>query len=168
MIFRCSVTSIGDRAFSSCSSLQTINVDSDNTAYKSDNGILFDKDGKTIVCYPAGKGSYTIPDGVTTIGKYAFEGYSNLETIVLEKVQNINNYAFYGSGLTSITVPSSVTSIGDKAFYNCPSLFQITIQKTKDAITGEPWGGNKVISGNMVVNKKPTVSVTWTGDTGNQ
>ena len=45
--------------------------------------------------------SVYIENGITSIGKYAFSGCSNL---------------------TSITIPVSVTQIGDGAFYNCTNL----------------------------------------------
>ena len=48
----------------------------------------------------------TIPDSVTTIGKYAFRNCT---------------------GLTSVTIPDSVTSIGNSAFYGCHGLETVTI-----------------------------------------
>lgn len=142
-----SVKTIDFNPFSSCTYLKSISVDSDNTAYKNDdNGVLFKKDGKTIVSYPAGKSneSYTIPDGVTTIVSYAFGGCSNLKTINLNQVTNIEHNAFNGSGLASIIIPSSVTTIGVDAFKNCANLSEINIQKTEGDITGAPWGAPNV------------------------
>ena len=51
-----------------------------------------------------------IPDGVTSIGNYAFR---------------------YCNSLESITIPDSVTSIGDYVFYNCRLLTDITYEGTK-------------------------------------
>ncbi|MDR0958624.1 MAG: leucine-rich repeat domain-containing protein, partial [Clostridiales bacterium] len=50
-----SVTSIGDAAFANCGSLSYISVDSNNQYYKSIDGVLFNKAGTTLICYPAGK-----------------------------------------------------------------------------------------------------------------
>ena len=50
------VTSIGGWAFSICSSLESISVDTDNPAYASDNGVLFNKDFSTIIQVPTAKG----------------------------------------------------------------------------------------------------------------
>jgi hypothetical protein len=42
-----SVTSIGGFAFSDCTSLEYIEVDDNNVCYKSIDGVLYTKDGKT-------------------------------------------------------------------------------------------------------------------------
>ena len=68
-----SVTSIGVGAFADCTGVTAIEVDNANPSYLSENGVLFDKEKKTLICYPAGKsGSYIIPNSVTSIGNYAF------------------------------------------------------------------------------------------------
>ena len=68
-----SVTSIGDWAFWRCSGLKSVNVDANNPAYASVDGVLFNKKGSVLVVYPAGKtGFYTIPNSVTSIGLGAF------------------------------------------------------------------------------------------------
>ena len=97
-----SVTSIGGEvAFDLCGSLTNIAVNAANPNYSSTNGVLFDKDQATLIQYPNGltNSSYTIPNSVTYIGAYAFDGTS----------------------LTSVTIGNSVTSIGDYAFVGCPS-----------------------------------------------
>ena len=68
-----SVTYIGNDAFFDCSNLTDINVESTNSKYSSENGVLFNKDKTTIICYPAGKTDtiYTIPNTVTSIGSNA-------------------------------------------------------------------------------------------------
>ena len=68
------MTSIGEGAFSGCSSLTEISVAEDNTVYTSENGVLFDKAKTALLTYPAGKpkAEYVIPDSVTRIGTYAF------------------------------------------------------------------------------------------------
>ena len=103
-----SVTSIGNYAFYNCTSLTNITIVEDNTVYCSVDGVLFSKDMKTLIVYPAGKTDkeYVIPSGVTEIGSSAFA---------------------YCTSLTSVTIPNSVTSIGNYAFYNCTSLTNITV-----------------------------------------
>ena len=49
------VTSIGEGTFGACTSLTEIIVDSNNKSYVSKDGILFNKDMETIICYPGGK-----------------------------------------------------------------------------------------------------------------
>ena len=71
-----SVTSIDENPFSGCDNLSDIIVEANNQNYSSLDGVLFDKNMKTIICYPGGKSdtTYTIPAGVTTIGDRAFKG----------------------------------------------------------------------------------------------
>ena len=101
-----SVTSIGDKAFNGCEALTAIHVENGNTAYCSENGVLFNIDKTTLIHYPNSKEetSITIPNDVTSIESMAFAGCSTL---------------------TQITIPNSVTSIGDNAFYGCKALSQI-------------------------------------------
>ena len=126
-----SVTSIGSPAFSGCSNLNQINVDTANTKFSSVNGVLFNKDKTELIRYPEGKTdtSYAIPNSVTSIDRYAFEGCSKLTSITIpDSVTSIGSSAFSDcSSLTSITIPDSVTSIGGWAFDGCKGLTSITI-----------------------------------------
>ena len=98
-----SVTSIGYRAFRYCSKLAEIKVSGNNTAYQSIDSNLYSKDGKTLIQYAIGKTAteFVIPEGVTTIGVYAFSSCD---------------------GLTSVVIGDSVTAIGYSAFSDCYSL----------------------------------------------
>ncbi len=80
--------------------------------------------------------SLTIPSSVTSIGKSAFSGCSGLTSLAIPgSVTSIGDYAFWGcSGLTSLTIPSSVTSIGDDAFSGCSGLTSLTIPSSVTSI----------------------------------
>src|SRR5208337_504915 len=118
-----SVTSIGDYAFSGCTSLTGITVEALNSAYVGVDGVLFDKSRTTLIQYPVGQTgtSYTIPNSVTSIGDYAFGWCSNLTSITIpDSVTSLGDFAFpYCTSLSSITIPDSVTSIGGFAFQYC-------------------------------------------------
>jgi Leucine-rich repeat (LRR) protein len=135
-----SVTSIDGSAFSDCDKLLYIDVDSNNEFYKDIDGVLFNKVGDTIISYPAGKAkadsAYNIPDNVTSIGNYAFDGCSRLTSVTIpNSVTTIGNYAFDGcSRLTSVTIPNGVTSIGSYAFSGCSSLTNVTIPDSVTSI----------------------------------
>ena len=77
-----------------------------------------------------------IEEGVTGIGRSAFDGCGNLTNITIpSSVTSIGSYAFYGcSNLKNITIPSSVTIIGYSAFSGCSSLANITIPNSVTSI----------------------------------
>ena len=116
---------LGFGAFLNCKNLTQIKVSDKNNFFCSVNGVLFSKDKTKIVCYPTGiSGSYTIPDGVTTIGMTAFEWQKKLSSVTIpDSVTTIENYAFQGCAvLTEVTIPDHVVSIGDSAFSGCSEL----------------------------------------------
>jgi len=106
------------RSFYSCRSLTSINVDPQNSAYMSVDGVLFTKSGETLISYPTVRsGAYEIPPTVTTIGAGAFASCKGLASVTIPpSVTIIEELAFAASGLNSVTVPASVTDIGEKAF----------------------------------------------------
>ncbi len=92
-----SVTTIASPCFIDCNKLTAIHVDAASPYYTSIDGIVFSKDGKTLITYPVDKpgNNYVIPASVTNIGDFAFA----------------NN-----KQLGSVTVPATVTSIGYESF----------------------------------------------------
>ena len=99
-----------------------------------------------------------IPDYVTSIGNYAFNGCSGLTSVTIgSSVTSIGNYAFrYCSGLTSVTIGNSVTSIGESAFYNCRGLTSVTIPDSVTTIDSQAFNGCSGIESLVVTtgNKK--------------
>ena len=140
-----SVTSIGSSAFAYCTGLTSITADEYNKNYKSIDGNLYTEDGKTLIQYAIGKtdSSFTIPDGVTSIGDYAFYNCDSLTCITIaENVTSIGDCAFYDcDSLTSVTIPDSVTSIGSSAFWYCTSLTSITIPDSVTSIGEDAFYG---------------------------
>ena len=69
-----SVTSIGEQVFMGCQGLNRINVENYNTNYSSVDGVLFNKNQTTLICYPGGKMeiTYIVPVGVINIRDGAF------------------------------------------------------------------------------------------------
>lgn len=128
-----SVTSIDTGVFYKCTSLKEIIVNENNTAYSSDNGLLFNKAKTELLGYPTGKAekSVVVPDGVTSIGVAAF-GDVGIENIILPNgLTNIDKYAFSRcASLKSVVIPEGVKSIGDFAFCDCSSLTSIVIPES--------------------------------------
>ena len=81
-----SVISIGEKAFAECLSLTAINVSGANAMYASEEGVLFDREMTSIICYPSGRAnrSYTIPISVERIDAMAFSSCKNLREIAYE------------------------------------------------------------------------------------
>ena len=92
--------------------------------------------------------NYTYP--VTSVGTSAFEGCSNLESVVLpSSVTSIGTDAFYGCvRLESVNLEEGLTNINLRAFYNC-KLDTIVIPSTVTSI------GNGAFKGN------PTKAIVW-------
>ena len=140
-----SVTSIMDGAFSPCANLKEISVASDNTKYKSENGFLLSKDGKTLICGFNVDGDVTIPDGVRTIGDYAFYGCSGLTSVTIpNSVTSIGQYAFaYCQNLVSASLPARLKSAVEKGnvFVECSSSLQIVYRSSG----GGSWSGDQFV-----------------------
>jgi len=132
-----SVVSIGMNPFAMCDNFQSVETAPGNPAYTSMDGVLFDKQLQSLVCYPrAREGTYSIPDGVTHICHYAFAFCNGLTGVVIpDSVASIGDKAFMTcSGLTSIAIPDSVTSIGNSAFFSCTKLTDMTLPKSVTSI----------------------------------
>lgn len=77
-----------------------------------------------------------IPSSITSIGTSAFNGCTSLAAVTLpEGLQSIGVAAFRNcSALTSIDIPASVTSIGKSTFDGCTSLAAATLPEGLQSI----------------------------------
>ena len=121
------ITEISDNAFYDCSGLTSVHI-SDLEAWCK---IFFAKAASNPLCYAhhlflngTEITDLVIPNNVTTIKQFAFNGCSGITTITIPKgVTSIGDMAFNNcGGLTSVTIPSSLTSLKSSAFRNCSSL----------------------------------------------
>lgn len=139
------VASIGENIFN-CTSLSGITVDESNQHYKSIDGNLYTKDGKTLVKYAAAKAdsSFVIPEGVEIIGDKAFANCRNLSTVTFsDGVKVIGKDVFENClYLFSVTIPSSVTTIGDNAFKDFRTLRYVYYAGTEEQWASISIGSN--------------------------
>ncbi|MGN0613453.1 MAG: leucine-rich repeat protein [Porcipelethomonas sp.] len=121
------VREIEDDAFDDSTSLISINVDSQNSYFAADDGILFNKNGSKLICFPSAKAatSYNIPAAVKEVGANAFANCAKM---------------------SKVTIPSSVTSIGDYAFYNCESLAEIDIPSSVESVGNGAFWGTEILN----------------------
>ena len=111
-----SVTDIGSNPFSACKKIISIQVSPKHPTLAAIGGVLFRKADRCLISYPGGleETDYAVPEGIQTIGDYAFYGCSPLKQIVIpESVKSIGSHAFQRcAGLREITIPGGVESIG--------------------------------------------------------
>ena len=124
-----SVTYIGLAAFQNCLSLSSIVVEANNMKYDSRNNcnaIIETTSNKLIL----GCKNTIIPNGVEIISGKAFSNCIGLTSIVIpNSITSIQSFAFYGCiNLTSIEIPNSVTSIGEQIFDGCIGLTRIVVE----------------------------------------
>ena len=145
-----SVSSIGGGAFMDCSSLVAFAVDEANTAYSSADGVLFDLFQNVLIQFPSGKtGSYMVPDTVSDIYYYAFNGCTSLTSITIpESVTSIGGSAFHGcSNLISVKIPDSITNIEQETFADCVKLSSVTIGDNVFSIGDGAFSGCSKLTG---------------------
>lgn len=146
------VRTIGSRAFGGFT-IREFTVAEDNNYFCADDGILYNKAKTTLVQYPrfksSGVTSFSVPDGVKTIGTYAFTDCYFRGVVLPDTLTAINDYAFHNCDsiqtvqvpdgvktignsafvlcdiLSSVRLPVSLTSIGQRAFENCPAFTSV-------------------------------------------
>ncbi len=171
-----SVTSIDGSAFNDCSAIRYASIDSDGAKALGKAGYSFRVPGSwfdlkylydvntltalEIISVDRGMVDVTIPDGVTSIGRYAFAYHSSLKSVTIpEGVTTIGEYAFDGcSSLTSITIPDGVTYIPIDVFRDCSSLTSISIP---DSLTGIDSAFTGCSSLTSITIPKGMASIDW-------
>ena len=124
-----SVTRIRRNAFANCTGLNEFVVHNENTTYMSEDGVLFSKDRKLLVLYPANKTEniFTLPKLTRFIAPDAFMNCANLTSVTIgNEVTALSDNSFMNCvNLKTLRLGSSVRIIGKESFKNCPSLAEI-------------------------------------------
>ncbi|QTE70022.1 leucine-rich repeat domain-containing protein [Clostridiales bacterium FE2011] len=118
-------------------------VPEDHPLYKTIDGVLYSKDGKSLLLYPESKEDehFDVPAGVECIAKHAFCGNDYLKTVSLPiGLKTLEDYAFSGcTSLQSIALPLTVTHIGVDAFYCCLALERVSLPAGLEADKDDSW-----------------------------
>lgn len=160
IIFRDTITRIGNEAFAACSNLKSIYIPDNiihigRAAFRGCTNISFEGkyssddhhslivDDTLIAFAPNGLTHCTVPDGVITIGKDAFYGSECIMSITLpDSLITIENGAFHDcQELRSIELPYGVISIGASVFYNCYKLESVTLHNGVEMIDEYAFAG---------------------------
>lgn len=128
--------------------LTTITVANDNPNFKSIDGVVFSKDGSTLMACPEGRsGVYVFPEGVTDIGRWAIQECDKLTSVTVnDGLVNISEGAFYGcAALTTLVLSESVATMGSRVFHECDNLQVITCYSTTVPTSyGDPFDDDNI------------------------
>jgi len=125
-----SVSSINGAAFIGCTNLTNLSVNSNSYSFSCENRILYNKNKTTIYAFLSSRTdtTYVVPSTVKTIGDRAFYYNNYLKSVVLPNgVETIGRYAFHGSKVQSVYIPQSVSKIWFDAFSYCNSLTSVKV-----------------------------------------
>ncbi len=163
-----SLVELGEGAFAAAaSSLKAVNVDPGCAAYKSEDGVVYTKDGSELLAVPAGytteSRSFSTPAATTRIAAWAFCGASGLDKIEMgdavtelgegafasctaksvtlsDGIAELPDEAFRSSGIASLDVPASVKAIGARALAECVDLTSVTLHEGVETIAANAFG----------------------------
>lgn len=114
-----SLTGFDAEIIRGCGSIKIITLAEGSATYKMLDGALMSKDGTVLCWHPRNASSsttYNVPSGVKTIGDYALYGHSSLRTISLpDGLVTIGKQAFNSCGNLNctLTIPATVKVMGD-------------------------------------------------------
>ncbi|MBR2539229.1 MAG: leucine-rich repeat protein [Mogibacterium sp.] len=110
-----------------------------NEYYSTVDGVLYNKEGTSLVCYPRMKETtdFVIPNKVTYVQAGAFRNVENLQTLTFAPNIEYLNYSVYKcKKLEKVTLPASLTHDG-LSFDNCPNLKTVVFTaKTAPSVEG--------------------------------
>lgn len=119
-----------------------VEVAEDNPKYYSKNGLLIDKQSKTLVW--AYKGSDIPADGsIERIGNSAFQDRTDLKNIVIpDSVVAIERCAFENcDSLEEISLPNSITELSGRVLYGCKKLRTVKLPTSIKKIGANAFDG---------------------------
>ncbi len=116
--------------------LTEMNVSPDNQTYKSVNGSVYSKDGKTFLFCPRGLTKLNIAEGTTHIEDYACFICFELQKITLPStLKSVGHDAFhYCEGVTELVLPEGLETVEESAFFGLEAWEKVIIPSTVKTI----------------------------------
>ncbi|MBQ3821545.1 MAG: leucine-rich repeat domain-containing protein [Thermoguttaceae bacterium] len=147
-----SVTTIEDKAFFMCPSLQSVNLGAGvetigkqafNECFRL-KSVVFSKALKKIGAgafdYCHGLGRISIPEGVVSIESRAFDNCLLDSVTFPDSLRTIGPYAFRYNRFKSLELPKNLTKIGKNAFEFCPKLESVSLPRGIKSIAEGAFG----------------------------
>lgn len=159
------VRAIGVNAFQGCGALACIDVNWLNPRYLSNDGILYDKQNRTLVVCPRAKfGAVALLDGIERIEDWAFCGCRELLSVdIPSSVTNIGNSAFYScETLSTVKIAEGLKSIGEDAFRDCVALSSISVPESVERIGMFAFYGCSALGDGVVIRDGCVLTVNGT------
>lgn len=155
------VETIGERAFAGCAltgefiinkSLKNIGAgafagnkitgfyinENGNDWFSSKEGVLYTKDGQSLVVFPPAlvEATLTIPEGTVKLAPYALSNCSAVTKVILpESLNEIGDFAFRSCNLSEFNVGKNITHIGQGVFQANKNLKSITLDPANTSFT---------------------------------
>lgn len=124
-----SLVSLPNNPFRFCPRLNSVTIDPNNTAFKVIDDVVYNADVTKLLLYPGGKGesTFVVPDGVITIGSYAFAGNANFydltfpnSTETLQQAALLGctylQHVHFGAGIKYILAPQFIKEWGGEPY----------------------------------------------------
>ena len=122
--------------FVGCRTLQAVNVDKNNPHYESVDGLVYTKNGVSLILCPQGKtGTVSVKKGTSTIWRYAFAGQLKASKVEIpEGVMTIRkgNFVSYRKDVLELKLPKSLEKIYPDMFRS-PGGYRISCSKGSTA-----------------------------------
>ncbi|MDL2318272.1 leucine-rich repeat protein [Eubacteriales bacterium OttesenSCG-928-A19] len=120
--------SLYDSSFRSV--LREYAVDPAHPEYSTIDGVLFSRDGRTLIAYPSARGEhYDIPEGTEQVDFWAFYNSETLRSVTLpQSVTAMTDQMFSrAERLERIDIPASVTSVTRDAFPYSDAFLEVIV-----------------------------------------
>lgn len=125
-----------------CTALEAINASAASPYYQSVDGVLFNADATAIVWFPIAKtGSYTLPESVSEIADYAFQGCLLSQIQMPSGLVEMGQGVFFESALQIVVMPAKLKTVPTATFQHCYQLKTVTLGESTELLSDYVFDG---------------------------